>query len=184
LPVNDRTASERIVVLGKIAGVFGIAGWVKVLSYTDPPDNLLRYRQWSLVRDTEDEPKDWRPTKAIQSRMTSKGLQVQLEGVLDRTQAEKLAGMLIGVPRELLPKPAAREYYWDDLVGLEAYTPDGARLGRIADIRATTAHALLSIVAEHDGKRVEHLVPLVTERLLKVDLEGQRATVDWDPSWS
>jgi 16S rRNA processing protein RimM len=172
-------------VLGKIVGAFGIGGWVKVQSYTDPPENLLRYGQWLLCRNAESAPiDDWLPAKAAQSRATSKGLQVQLEGVADRTRAEQLNGMMIGVPREQLPKPGAGEYYWDDLVGLEAFSPKGDRLGRIADIRATTAHALLSIVADIDGKHVEHLVPLVSERLLKVELDAQRATVDWDPSWS
>jgi ribosomal 30S subunit maturation factor RimM len=67
---------------------------------------------------------------------------------------------------------------------LDAYSPEGELLGRIEDIRATAAHALLSIAGLHDGKRVEHLVPLVSERLLSVDLSGKRATVDWDRSWS
>jgi 16S rRNA processing protein RimM len=83
-----------------------------------------------------------------------------------------------------LPKPAAGQYYWDDLIGLEAVSPEGELLGRIEDIRATAAHALLMIVGLRDGKRVEHLVPLVSERLLNVDLSAQRATVDWDSSWS
>jgi len=187
LTVHEATASDpkhRIVVLGKITGAFGIGGWVKVESYTVPLDNVLRYATWQLGSDKTNGDREWRASKALQGRVTNKGLQVQLAGVHDRTQAEQLAGTLIGVPRDVLPPPAPGEYYWDDLVGLDAYSPAGECLGKIADIRATTAHALLSIIDEQGGKRVEHLVPLVSERLVKVDLDARRATVDWDRSWS
>jgi 16S rRNA processing protein RimM len=170
---------HRKVVLGKIVGAFGVTGWVKVESYTDPIDNILDYPVWQLS-DGE----GWRPSKLITGRVTSKGVQAQLERIADRTAAERSRGILIAVERSELPQPAAGQYYWDDLIGLEAYSPAGELLGRIEDIRATAAHALLLIAGLHDAKRVEHLVPLVSERLLSVDLAARRATVDWDSSWS
>jgi 16S rRNA processing protein RimM len=169
----------RKVVLGKIVGAFGVQGWVKVESYTDPIDNILDYPVWQLS-DGE----GWKPSKLLTGRVTSKGVQAQLESIADRTVAERSRGILIAVARSELPKPQAGQYYWDDLVGLDAYSPAGELLGRIEDIRATAAHALLLIVGLHDGKRVEHLVPLVSERLQQVDLAAGRATVDWDSSWS
>ena len=170
--------ADRIVVLGKITGAFGILGWVKVESYTDPLDGILEYEDWLLGNGRE-----WRAGKAITGRLTNKGLQVQITGVADRTAAERMAGTLIGVPRNALPPPKPGEYYWDDLLGLEAFSPSGVRLGTIRDIRATTAHALLQIVHEQSGKEREHLVPLVRERLLSVDLAARRVVVDWDSAW-
>jgi 16S rRNA processing protein RimM len=180
LPVASTSdALDRKVVLGKIVGAFGVQGWVKVESYTDPIDNILDYPVWQLS-DGE----GWKPVKLLTGRVTSKGVQAQLESIADRTIAERSRGVLIAVSRSELPQPGAGEYYWDDLIGLDAYSPEGELLGRIEDIRATAAHALLSIAGLHDGKRVEHLVPLVSERLLSVDLSAKRATVDWDRSWS
>jgi 16S rRNA processing protein RimM len=92
--------------------------------------------------------------------------------------------VLIAVARSELPPPQAGQYYWDDLLGLDAFSPEGELLGRIEDIRATAAHALLLIAGLRDGKRVEHLVPLVSERLLSVDLSAKRAIVDWDRTWT
>jgi 16S rRNA processing protein RimM len=154
-------------------------GWVKVESYTDPIDNILDYPVWQLS-DGE----GWMPSKLITGRVTAKGVQAQLERIADRTTAERSRGVLIAVARSELPTPTAGQHYWDDLIGLDAYSPAGELLGVIEDIRATAAHALLLIAGTHDGKRVEHFVPLVSERLLKVDLAGKRATVDWDSSWS
>jgi 16S rRNA processing protein RimM len=178
-PNSERPDSDRKVVLGKIVGAFGVQGWVKVESYTDPIDNILDYPVWQLSDGA-----GWKPSKLMTGRVTSKGVQAQLDSIVDRTVAERSRGVLIAVARSELPKPAAGQHYWDDLIGLEAYTPAGGRLGTIEDIRATAAHALLMIADTHAGKRVEHLVPLVSERLLKVDLAARRATVDWDSSWS
>jgi 16S rRNA processing protein RimM len=170
---------DRKVVLGKIVGAFGVQGWVKVESYTDPIDNILDYPVWQLSDGER-----WKPSKLVTGRVTSKGVQAQLESIGDRTIAERSRGVLIAVARSELPPPRAGQYYWDDLIGLDAFSPEGELLGRIEDIRATAAHALLLIAGLHDGKRVEHLVPLVSERLLSVDLSARRATVDWDRTWT
>jgi 16S rRNA processing protein RimM len=166
------------VVLGKITGAFGIQGWVKVESYTDPPDRLLKYKDWLLGNGRE-----WRAGKALTGKLTNKGLQVQMDGVTDRTVAARLAGTLIGVPRQVLPPTKAGEYYWDDLLGLDAFSPSGEKMGTIRDIRATSAHPLLQIVSVSGGKEREYLVPLVRERLLAVDLDARRVTVDWESGW-
>ena len=50
------TPAEDLVVLGKIVSVFGIRGEVKVYSFTEPLDNLLDYRRWTLRRDGESSP--------------------------------------------------------------------------------------------------------------------------------
>ncbi len=174
----ERIRPDRKVVLGRIVGAFGVLGWVKIESYTDPIDNILDYPVWQLSEGS-----NWKPAKVITGRVTAKGVQAQLDSIADRTVAERSRGTLIAIARNELPEPKAGQYYWDDLVGLDAYSPEGGLLGRIEEIRSTPAHALLAIAGEHEGKRVEHLVPLVSERLLKVDLTTRRATVDWDSSW-
>jgi 16S rRNA processing protein RimM len=171
-------------VLGKIVGAFGVGGWVKIESYTDPPENILQYPVWRLSKgDGAKWQSEWRQVKRLAGRMTAKGVQVQFEQVFDRTVAEQLRGLLIWVPRSELPGLAAGQYYWDDLVGLQAYSPQGELLGTVSDIRSMPAHAVLVIATERAGKRIEYSVPLVKQRLLKVDLAARRATVDWDSSW-
>lgn len=176
---NASQAAGRKVVLGKIVGAFGVGGWLKVESYTDPPGNILKYPVWQVGQEGA-----WRALKQIGGRVTAKGVQARLADVPDRTAAERMRSALIAIERSELPALRAGEYYWDDLLGLDVFSPSGERLGRIEDIRAAPAHALLSIVGERGGKRIEHLVPLVKERLLTVDLNAHRATVDWESDWS
>jgi 16S rRNA processing protein RimM len=172
-------SDDRQVVLGTIVGAFGVAGWVNVQSYTDPPENLLKYAEWRLRAEQRES-----RLKLVTGRVTAKGVSAQLEGVTNRDQAAQLRGALISVARDSLPVPGRGEYYWDDLLGLDAYAPSGDRLGSIVDIRATPAHALLAIAGEREGRAIEHLVPLVKSRLLAVDLSARRVTIDWHSDWT
>ncbi|MGJ3257199.1 MAG: ribosome maturation factor RimM, partial [Alcanivorax sp.] len=50
--------SSELAVVGRILGVHGVQGWVKVYSYTDPMDNLQHYQPWHLKQGGH-----WRPVK-------------------------------------------------------------------------------------------------------------------------
>ncbi len=183
--------TDRVVVLGRVGGAFGVGGWVKVQSYTEPPGNLLQYPVWLLksAQPSATQAQAWVSTRCLQGREVATGLQVQLDAVTTREQAAQLHGAEIGVRRSELPPLTPGEFYWDDIVGLEAYSIAGERLGRIEEIVATLAHPLLRIVERqmHEGaskgKPRESLVPLVRERVKAVDLLAGRITVDWQSDW-
>lgn len=182
---EQHKSDERIVVVGRIGGAFGVAGWVKIQSFTDPPANLLKYRTW-LLRNADGASgarEDWKASRCLQGREVSQGLQASIEGVTTREQAADLRGTEIGVRRSELPALKPGEYYWDDLIGLNAVTPEGASLGRVVEIRAMPAHPLLRIVGESSKLQDEIFVPLVRERIKAVDLTAQRVTVDWQRDW-
>ena len=179
MPLSASNQHKR-VVLGRIVGAFGIDGWVKVESFTDPPSNVLKYLAWQVCLRGE-----WRVVKLLLGKVTAKGVLAKLEGVADRTEAQQWRGGEIAVDRSELPTPPAGEYYWADLVGLEASTPEGALLGKVKEIVETPAHALLVIdeSATEGGEVKRHWVPLVAQRLKSVDLTAGRLTVDWQPDW-
>ncbi|MDQ3730445.1 MAG: ribosome maturation factor RimM, partial [Pseudomonadota bacterium] len=37
------------ITVGRICGLFGVKGWVKVFSYTEPRENICRYSPWHLL---------------------------------------------------------------------------------------------------------------------------------------
>ena len=39
---------DRLVTLGRISGVYGVRGWVKVHSYTEPRDNVVGFARWTI----------------------------------------------------------------------------------------------------------------------------------------
>lgn len=166
---------ERRVLLGKIVGVFGVKGWVKIQSHTEPREALFDYRPWVLrQRGTE------REIRKFEGRPQGRGLVALLPGVDTREAAEALIGTEIWVEREQLPAPAAGEYYWVDLEGLSVSTVDGVALGRVSHLFGTGANDVLVV---RDGER-ERLIPFLPDDVVKqVDLPGGRLVVDWDPEF-
>jgi 16S rRNA processing protein RimM len=165
--------AERIVVLGRIGGAFGVHGWVRITSYTDPPENILEYDRWLIGG-----PGRWRPIEIEDGRVTGKGVLVKLTGIETPEDARLQVGIEIGVRRTDMPAPAPGEYYWIDLEGLEALTKDGEALGRVDHFRATPAGDVVVV----RGAR-EHWIPFVKDRIVKVDLDAGRIVFDWGVDW-
>lgn len=169
----DSAMSDRWLTLGRIVGVFGVKGWVKVESFTEPRANIFSYVDWLLVAGSES------VMKLDQGKVQGQGLVAKLHGVEDRDQAVALVGAEIRVQRNQLPPTRVGEYYWVDLEGLDAFTVDGARLGQVSHLFATGANDVLVIQGER-----QHLVPYVPDQyVMEVDLVAKRIVVDWDPTF-
>jgi 16S rRNA processing protein RimM len=160
----------RRVVLGRIAGLYGIRGWVKVYSETSPIENIFSYEPW-IVGVSERRVSEW--------RRHGKGLVAHLVGFDEREAARKLIGEPVAIRRDQLPPPSGDEFYWVDLQGLEAETLDGRSLGRVSHLIETGANDVLVIRGER-----ERLVPFVWGQFVAdVDFERGRIQVDWDPDF-
>lgn len=172
-------ASKRRMVLGRIRTAVGLAGWVKVESYTDPADNILNYQVWQAHGS-----QGWRELRVKNSRWSGHELQVQFEGVADRNAAELLRNTDVGVFRHELPPPAAGEYYWDDLLGLAAVTVKGEPLGKLDYFLDSPAHPFMVLKGVDASQQpVEHLVPLVKGRIQSVDFAKGEMVLDWTLDW-
>jgi 16S rRNA processing protein RimM len=159
------------VVLGRVGAPHGLLGWVKVHSFTEPLEGIVKYGPWELARGASLGHRavlDW--------KRAGSGIAVRLEGVGSREEAQALTGAEIIVARSELPEPGPGEFYWHDLMGLEAFSPSGVPLGRVTGVLELPAHPVLVLRGER-----ERLVPLVPERLAGVDIEAGRLTLDWHP---
>jgi len=110
-----------MVVIGKVSGVFGVRGQVKVFSFTQPKENILSYDPWMLGSDD-----NWKPYKVVSGNTQGKGLIAQLEGCDDRDQAQALVGQEIAIEKSRLPRTGPDEYYWSDLEGMPVITTQGS----------------------------------------------------------
>jgi 16S rRNA processing protein RimM len=160
------------VVLGRVGAPHGVHGWVKVSSYTEPAAGIADYPQWTLVHAGQS-----RQVRVLESKRAGQGLAVQLEGIDTVDAARLLTGAEIQVDRSELPGTGPKQHYLHDLQGLAAVNREGVALGRVDGFLEMPAHPVMVL---RDGK-VERLVPVVPERLVAVDLEAGRVTVDWHP---
>ncbi len=167
------------LIVGRISGVYGIKGWVRIHSFTEPADNLFGYRDWKIRRRD-----GWETIDIDDGREHGKGLIAHIVGVDDRNAAELLKGCDIAVPRELLPALEQDQYYWHQLEGLTVVTA-GQCLGKVDHLLETGANDVL-VVKPCEGSidSRERLIPWVQGQYVKqVDLEAATIEVDWDPEF-
>lgn len=170
------SAADRRVLVGRIVGLYGVQGWIKLESWTEPRTQIFKYQPWQLTSAPGEEME----IEGVKGRPQGKGLIAQLPGVEGRDAAAALIGKDIYVSRALLPPPGKDEYYWVDLEGLEVVTIDNVVLGRVSHVFATGAN---DVVVVRDGER-ERLIPFVQGSYVRsVDLSGGRMVVDWDPEF-
>jgi len=165
-------ARQRLVLLGQVLGAYGVRGWVRVRSDTEPPEGILRYRPWLLGGGER-----WQEVEVLEGARHRHGVIARLAGCEDREAARALGGTEIAVRREQLPPLPAGEVYWTDLIGLRVVNREGCELGTVERVMATGANDVLVVRGER-----ERLVPYVPGRyVLAVDVTGGRLEVDWAP---
>ncbi|MFV0476614.1 MAG: ribosome maturation factor RimM [Parahaliea sp.] len=169
------------LTIGRITACYGIRGWLKIHSYTDPPENFFSYRGWVVRCRDGDE--------AIyfdEGRRHGKGLVAHIAGVDDRTRAERYQKLDVLVPAEILPELDEGDYYWRQLEGLAVWCRVGADeilLGKVDYLIETGANDVLVVKASEGSiDERERLIPyLPGEVITHVDLAAGRLSVDWFP---
>ncbi len=170
---NEGDESQRLVALGRISGLYGVRGWVKVYSDTRPRENILGYSPWYLLQNGQ-----WRVHHVLAGRPQGKTLVAQLEGCDDRDQARLLLGATVAVRRHQLGDDD-EGYLWADLEGLEVVTTGGSRLGVVDHLMETGSNDVLVVRGER-----ERLIPWLPEQVVReVLLDEGRILVDWDPDF-
>lgn len=170
-PAPPRTGP---VVIGRISGLYGVRGWLRVFSYTEPRENIVDYSPWLIQSDGQ-----WRPVEVEDGRAQGKGVVVKLAGCDDRDTAARYLGLDIAVNRDQLGELEPGEYYWADLEGLRVVTCDGVELGCVDHLFATGANDVMVVRGDR-----ERLIPFVQGDVIRsIDLQGGVMEIDWDPDF-
>ncbi|MBT8138469.1 MAG: ribosome maturation factor RimM [Gammaproteobacteria bacterium] len=209
LPADQKADQNDWLVVGRLKSVFGVKGWIKLESFTEPADNIFSYTPWRLVADG----KSGKSTSAREQRLNlplsiepesvearANEFVIKLKGFENREQVAKLAGLLLEVPRQSLPAADDGEYYWHQLEGLDVYRvvfADDAADGLAAQGANAEQQHMQQRSVVHIG-RVDHLmetgandvlvvrgteeilIPYLPGSVVKdVDLQRGRIVVDW-----
>lgn len=170
------------VLLGRITGIYGLQGWVKVHSDTMPRENITGYKEWLLEQSGQ-----WSSVTVTGGRPQGKTIVAQLAGISTPEQASELIGAAIAVQRTQMPSLSAGEYYWADLTGMKVKTVDGVEVGSVVRLFETGANDVVVITderSEQTESNIEILVPwLVPDVITDVDMESRTITIDWDPDF-
>ena len=163
---------DKKIYLGKITGVHGIKGWLKIQSFSSPPENILNYPSWIITNKGEE---DFYSIE--QGRKQNNKIVVKLEKIDDRNTAESLINSKIQILRSDLPKLSNENYYWSDLVGLSVLNSEETVIGKIESLIETGANDVMVIITLKD-ERI--LIPFVMHEIIKeVSIELNYVKVDW-----
>ncbi len=158
------------LTLGQVGAPHGIAGWLLVRSFTDPPDSLLDHEEWQLSAPSG----ATRTIRLLEGVPYRNGLRVRFEGITDRTAAQALTGWWVRIARENLPPLAEGEHYRDDLVGFTVRNVEQVELGRVDYFADLPAGAVMVVKGER-----EHWLPVSKQYLLRIDAAERMIEVDW-----
>ncbi len=132
------------LLMGRIGAAHGVRGEVRVQSFTEDPLALLSYGALSTNRPGVQ-------VRILSARATTNVLVARLEGVTDRTEAEKLNGVELYIDRALLPETDEDDFYHADLIGLAARLTDGTEIGKVTAVPNFGAGDLLEVRDTRSG---------------------------------
>lgn len=172
-----------LITVGKVVGVFGIKGWLKIKSFTEPPENIVTYSPlWLKTRHGLKE------IDIQEHQFRSQGLILHIRGIDDRGAAEELGPVELAVREHQLAELEEGDFYWHQLLGLKVISRFASGehiLGTVNDLLETGANDVL--VVQPTGESMddrERLVPFVMDTYIKkVDLETKTMWVEWDPDF-
>ena len=176
--INEPT-DELYVPAGKIGGCYGVKGWVKIRSFTDPQENLLDYKSLFIKNDNAIEPLTF-----DRGCIHGKGLIAHIDGVDDRERADQFRGKEILLDVSSLPELEEGDYYWRQLIGLHVWCicPDGLLLIGVVDHLLDTGANDVLVVSPCEGSvdLVERLIPYKLGDIVKrIDLVAGVMEIDW-----
>jgi 16S rRNA processing protein RimM len=182
----DRQAEK--IILGRISGVHGVQGWVKVYSWTDPMESIVDYSPWYIrPQDIKagagpgaDNGAAWQKIKVKSGRKQGKTVVAKLEHCNDRDEAQALIGYEIAIePGQLETLDDENEFYWRDLIGLRVVNHQQEELGVVQDLMETGVNDVLVVFSEKDQR--ERLIPWTPGHAVEsVDRDAKVIYVDWD----
>ena len=171
--MSDADVRSKRVRVGRISGLFGVKGWVKIHSYTEPRENVVGFKEWIVEHEGSEQ-----RVEVEAGRTAGKHVIAKLKGVDDRDDARRWIGAELSVEREALPPCEPGEYYWADLEGLTVRNLRGETLGEVDYLMRTGANDVLVLTGGAD-----RLIPWISSVVRDVDIDGGFIVVDWEESF-
>jgi|SRR5690554_1039781 len=176
----------RKICLGRLGAPYGLKGWIRLISFTEPRDNLLSYKTFHAKPPGGEH--NGRPERQLQmdaARVHGKGLIGHLHGFDSPEAVRELTGLELYVDSEILPDLDAGDYYWHQLTGLQVSNAAGQVLGQVQSLLETGANDVLIVEPTADSvDDQERLIPWVPDTVVqKVDLAAGIILVDWEADY-
>lgn len=159
------------VIIGKIVGVHGIKGYVKVHCEAES-FSAFSPGHTVIVRDSKGAS---RVMEIVDARPQGRKQLLLLKGISDRNLAETLPGSDLLVEKSSLPDLEPDTYYWSDIAGMSVISVDGRHIGTVTSLIETGSNDVYVIQTPDTG---EILIPAIASVVLEIDLSRKIMRVD------
>jgi len=159
--------------MGRVAGSYGVRGWIKVVPGAGVAQALAAASEWWLGEQAY---------AVAEAKVHGATVLAKLGGIETREQAMRLKGARVSLERAALADPGEGRYYLADLIGLEVRNEQGEVLGTVRNWMSNRAQDVMEVAGPgpHGATR---LIPWVGAIVKQVDLEAKRIVVDWSGEW-
>lgn len=161
------------IIIGRIGAPYGLKGWLKLQSFTQPESNICSYTKGWLQYPKK---QDWQSYIAV-IKPSGKAFLIKFDHCDDPETARQFTGITLAVERTQLPQLDEGDYYWSDLEGLRVITESGVVLGHLAYFIPTGGSDVM-VVQDAEKNR---LIPYIDDVVIRVDIANQELIVRWDP---
>lgn len=174
------------VIIGKFGKTFGVRGWIKVHSFTNPTENILNFSPWFISTNDRDTDKDdnWQKISDYKCQQKNHNIIIQLPEINSPEQAQFYTNQFIAIEYTQLPAPQQNEFYWTDLVGCLVINTKNIELGIVDYLFATASNDVMVVKSsDHSPTSREYFIPFLKDVIINVDLIAKKITVDWDENF-
>jgi 16S rRNA processing protein RimM len=159
-----------VYVFGEVLKAQGINGEVKIRIISSFPEHLKNLHKLLLKNDS-----GLAELHFEKVRIDNQFAIVKFKEIVDRNGAEALKGEFLYITQNELTLLPDDEFYYHDLIGLDAYDQADRFLGKVVDVEEYPANDLV-IIRQEDGPEIQ--VPFVRQFIIRVDLDRKKIVID------
>ncbi|MBO9709844.1 MAG: 16S rRNA processing protein RimM [Caulobacter sp.] len=138
--------SRNLILVGRVAGGFGVRGEVRISTYTEEPMALARFKRLQRQDGSF-------ALTVASARPVKDGVVARCPEITTKEAADALRGLRLYVPREALPEPDEDEFYLADLIGLTVrHAATNDLIGKVKSVQNFGADDLLEITPALGGQ--------------------------------
>jgi 16S rRNA processing protein RimM len=161
--VQSSKSRIELIAIGRIIGVFGIHGEMKIIPMTYSTDRFTKgMTVWIGSDDTTDHRR-----KIAKVRTQGTGIVIHCEGIETRNDAERCVGNYLFIDKDHRITLPPRTWFISDIIGMTVTDDKGTPIGSITDVLQLPAHHVYVL---RQGER-EILIPAIPSVILSVDIE-------------
>jgi len=162
-------SQELLIAIGRLGKPHGVRGEIKFTPYFGHDLMYTLVGQELLLMSAKGTDRDALVLESV--RDADKKMIIAFEGVETPEEANGLASRAVQVPRSMMPPLPDGKFYYEEIIGLPVFDPQGGKLGRLVDF-FEAGSADVWVIKTDTGEEI--MTPCIPETLLKVDLGEKR----------